>query len=146
MAWMALLALSALGPQAAMAWTRIGETPEVALFVNRNSIEKADRIRKVWEMQDLKTADADGVRSRRYLNEYDCKYQMYRISNVTSYAGPMLTGQKLFDLEAKGLWRKVGDSWNKFFGSSMWQQTIGNMKATWAAIPAQETPMGAPPK
>ena len=48
------------------------------------------------------------MRSRRYLNEYDCKHQMYRISNLTSYAGPMLTGQKLFDLEAKGLWRKVG--------------------------------------
>jgi len=45
-----------------------------------------------------------------------------------------------------GMWRKVGDSWNRFFSSSMWQQTIGNMKATWAAAPAQETPMGAPPK
>lgn len=45
-----------------------------------------------------------------------------------------------------GMWRKVSDSWNQFFGSSMWQQTIGNMKATWQAIPAQATPMGAPPK
>lgn len=45
-----------------------------------------------------------------------------------------------------GLWRKVGDSWNKFFGSSMWQQTIGNIKATWQSVPAQSIPEGAPPK
>ena len=107
MAWMALLALSAMGPQAAMAWTRIGETPEVTLFVNRNSIEKADRIRKVWEMQDLKTADADGVRSRRYLNEYDCEYKMHRVGQMTSYAGPKMTGQVVATVNEMGYWRKI---------------------------------------
>jgi hypothetical protein len=107
MAWMALLALSAMGSQAAMAWTRIGETPEVALFVNRNSIEKVDRIRKVWEMQDLKTADADGVRSRRYLNEYDCEYKMHRVGQMTSYAGPKMTGQVVATVNEMGYWRKI---------------------------------------
>ncbi len=107
MAWMALLTLSALGPQVAMAWTRIGETPEVALFVNRNSIEKADRIRKVWEMQDLKTADPDGVRSRRYLNEYDCEYKMHRVGQMTSYSGPKMTGQVVTTVNEMGYWRKI---------------------------------------
>ena len=104
---MALLSLSAFAPQMAMAWTRIGETPEVALFVNRNSIEKADRIRKVWEMQDLKTADADGVRSRRYLNEYDCEYKMHRVGQMTSYAGPKMTGQVVATVNEMGYWRKI---------------------------------------
>ena len=45
-----------------------------------------------------------------------------------------------------GLWRKVGESWNQFFASSMWQQTIGNIKATWQSVPAQAIPEGAPPK
>ena len=107
MALLALLALSAWGPQGAMAWTRIGETPEVTLFVNRNSIEKADRIRKVWEMQDLKTADADGVRSRRYLNEYDCEYKMHRVGQMTSYAGPKMTGQVVATVNEMGYWRKI---------------------------------------
>ena len=107
MALLALLTGSALGPQVAMAWTRIGETPEVALFVNRNSIEKADRIRKVWEMQDLKTADADGVRSRRYLNEYDCEYKMHRMGQMTSYAGPKMTGQVVATVNEMGYWRKI---------------------------------------
>ncbi len=94
-------------PQAAMAWTRIGETPEVTLYVNRNSIEKADRIRKVWEMQDLRKADADGVRSRRYLNEYDCEYKMHRVGRMTSYAGPKLTGQVVATVNEMGYWRKI---------------------------------------
>lgn len=106
-AWMTLLTLSALGPQVAMAWTRIGETPEVALFVNRNSIEKADRIRKVWEMQDLKTADPDGVRSRRYLNEYDCEYKMHRVGQMTSYSGPKMTGKVVATVNEMGYWRKI---------------------------------------
>lgn len=107
MAMLALVSLSALGPQVAMAWTRIGETPEVSLFVNRNSIEKVDRIRKVWEMQDLKTADADGVRSRRYLNEYDCEYKMHRVGQMTSYAGPKMTGQVVATVNEMGYWRKI---------------------------------------
>jgi hypothetical protein len=90
-----------------MAWTRIGETPEVTLYVNRNSIEKADRIRKVWEMQDLKNADADGVRSRRYINEYDCEYKMHRVGRMTSYAGPKMTGQVVATVNEMGYWRKI---------------------------------------
>lgn len=94
-------------PHAAHAWTRIGETPEVTLFVNRQSIEKEDNIRRVWEMQDLKAPDADGVMSRRYLNEYDCTYKMHRLGQVTSYAGPRLTGKKLFTVNEMGYWRKI---------------------------------------
>jgi hypothetical protein len=89
-------------------WAKVGESELATLYMDRSSIQREENVVRVWEIQDLKVADGDGVRSRRYLNEYDCKYQMYRISNLTSYAGPMLTGQKLFDLEAKGLWRKVG--------------------------------------
>lgn len=94
-------------PGLAGAWTRIGETPEVTLYVDRQSIEKEDNIRRVWELQDLKVADADGVRSRRYLNEYDCQYKMHRLSQVTSHAGPKLTGQKLFTVNETGYWRKI---------------------------------------
>jgi hypothetical protein len=91
----------------AMSWTRIGETPELALYVSRPSIEKDDTIRRVWEMQDLKVPDADGVLSRRYLNEYDCQYKMHRMSRVTSFSGPKLSGKQLFDLDETGYWRKI---------------------------------------
>ena len=102
-----LALLGGLMPASALAWTRIGETPEVTLYVNRNSIEKEDNVRRVWEMQDLKTPDAEGVRSRRYLNEYDCNYKMHRIGQMTSYAGPKMTGQKIATVDEMGYWRKI---------------------------------------
>ncbi len=89
-------------------WARVAEGEGVTLYMDRSSIQREENVFRVWEIQDLKAPDADGVRSRRYLNEYDCKHQMYRIGNMTSYAGPMLTGQKLFDIEDKGVLRKVG--------------------------------------
>jgi hypothetical protein len=99
--------LGSLAPISALAWTRIGETPEVTLYVNRNSIEKDDTIRRVWEMQDLKAADAEGVRSRRYLNEYDCQYKMHRLGQMTSFSGPKMTGQKVATVNEMGYWRKI---------------------------------------
>jgi hypothetical protein len=97
----------AWSPSAALAWTRIGESEELTLYVNRNSIEKENTIRRVWEMQDLKTPDAEGVRSRRYLNEYDCNYKMHRLGQMTSYAGPKMTGKKMFAVDDMGYWRKI---------------------------------------
>ena len=102
-----LALLGGLTPVSAFAWTRIGETAEVTLYVNRNSIEKDDTVRRVWEMQDLKTPDAEGVRSRRYLNEYDCNYKMHRIGQMTSFAGPKTTGQKISTVDDMGYWRKI---------------------------------------
>jgi hypothetical protein len=107
LAAMALGLLGGLAPVAAFAWTRIGETPEVTLYVNRNSIEKEDTVRRVWEMQDLKSPDVEGVRSRRYLNEYDCNYKMHRMGQMTSYAGPKMTGQVVATVNEMGYWRKI---------------------------------------
>lgn len=99
---------SALPGQAwAMNWTRLVETQTMTFYVNRNSIEKDGDIRRVWEMQDLKAADPEGVLSRRYLNEYDCKEKMHRIGRMSSFAGPKLTGKPLFEVSEWGYWRKI---------------------------------------
>lgn len=106
--WTLALMLLGLGTAAqAMNWTRVGETADVTLYLNRNAVEKDDYIRRVWEMQDLKSPDGDGVMSRRYQNEYDCKHKMHRIARMESFSGPKLTGQRLFTLEDGGYWRKI---------------------------------------
>ena len=58
-------------------------------------------------MQDLKQPDGDGVMSRRYQNEYDCKHKMHRIVRMDSFSGPKLSGQRLFSIEDGGYWRKI---------------------------------------
>jgi hypothetical protein len=94
-------------PSIGFAWDRLGETEEVVLYLHRPSIAKEGNVQRVWEMQDLKKADKDGVMSRRYVNEYECKERMHRIGRVTSYAGPKLSGKKVFEVEEFGYWRKV---------------------------------------
>ena len=101
------LAAATSGSAWAMNWTRLVETQTMTFYVNRNAIEKDGDIRRIWEMQDLKAADPEGVMSRRYLNEYDCKEKMHRIGQMTSFAGPKLTGKPLFEVADWGYWRKV---------------------------------------
>lgn len=88
-------------------WIALGVTPAMTLYWDRSSRVREDDVMKVWEIQDMQAPDPDGVRSRRYRNEYDCKHRMHRISEMTSYAGPMLTGAKLFDLDEEGVWRQM---------------------------------------
>lgn len=91
----------------AMSWTKLVETQTMTFFVNRNSIEREGSVRRIWEMQDLKAADPEGVMSRRYLNEYDCKEKMHRIGQMVSFSGPKLTGKPLFSVTDWGYWRKI---------------------------------------
>lgn len=88
-------------------WVALGETPAMTLYWDRSSRLRDDYVLKVWEIQDMKAPDPDGVQSRRYRNEYDCKHRMHRLTKMISYAGPMLTGAKLFELDDDGLWRKA---------------------------------------
>ncbi len=108
--WPALVlpALLALLPAAALAdWVKVGETAAVALYMDRSSLRRTEDTWRVWEIQDLRAADPDGVRSRRYVNEYDCRNRMHRIGRMTSHAGPMLTGAQLFEVEEFGYWRTI---------------------------------------
>jgi hypothetical protein len=94
-------------PSLGFAWDRFGETEGMVLYLHRQSMAQEGNIHRVWEMQDLKKVDADGVMSRRYVNEYECKERMHRIGQVTSFSGPKLTGKKVFEVEEFGYWRKI---------------------------------------
>jgi len=91
----------------AMNWTKLVETQTMTFYVNRNAIEHDGDVKRIWEMQDLKAADPEGVMSRRYQNEYDCKEKMHRIGRMTSFSGPRLSGKPLFDVPDWGYWRKI---------------------------------------
>lgn len=106
---MALLA-AGLAPLSAAAnnWVKLGETAEVTLYIDQGTMKQlSETTFQAMEMQDLKKPDADGVRSRRYIGEYDCKYRMHRIGKIASFEGPRLTGKQLFDVSEFGYWRKV---------------------------------------
>lgn len=100
------LGLCALAPAHAE-WVKVGEVEAVTLYFDPATLRQEGDIRRIQEMQDLRQRDPDGVLSRQYLNEYDCKHKMHRIGNMTSFAGPQLSGAKLFDIKERGYWRKI---------------------------------------
>ncbi len=101
-------AMAVCSPAAwAMSWTKLVETQTMTFYVNKNAIEREGDVRRIWEMQDLKAADPEGVVSRRYLNEYDCKEKMHRIGQMTSFSGHKLSGKPLFNVTEWGYWRKI---------------------------------------
>jgi len=88
-------------------WQKLAEGESVTLYINPRFIAKDGTYRRTLEMQDLKVPDSQGVRSRSYLNEYDCESLFYRISQVKSYSGPGLTGRILFEAMEQGYWQKI---------------------------------------
>ena len=88
-------------------WTRFGEAPAATLYVDASSLAREGNIVRIVELQDLKAMDSDGVLSRSYLSEYDCRYRMHRIGQMTSHAGAMLEGSQLFSVPEMGYWRQI---------------------------------------
>ncbi|MEY2777110.1 MAG: hypothetical protein RLY30_1208 [Pseudomonadota bacterium] len=104
-----LLGSMASGP-AALAqskWQKLAQSENVTLYINPRFMVKDGTFRRTLEMQDLKTADDQGVRSRSYINEYDCESLFFRISQVKSYSGPGLTGRIVFEVMEQGYWQKI---------------------------------------
>ncbi len=88
-------------------WARVGETSAMVTLWDRSSVIREDYLVKAWEIQDMKAPDPEGVMSRRYRAEYDCKHRMHRIGRMESYEGPMLTGKRLFEVDEMGYWRQA---------------------------------------
>jgi hypothetical protein len=119
-------------------WVSVGQTPGLSLWWDRSSRVQDDYVWRVWEIQDMAAPDPEGVRSRQYVNEYDCKHRMHRIGRMSSYAGPMLTGRKLFEVDEFGYWRALppGSLFERGFvlhcGPGTWKAS-DEKKAPWWA-------------
>jgi hypothetical protein len=88
-------------------WVQLVQGTSATLYIHPRFIQKDGKYRRTLEMQDLKVPDEQGVRSRSYVNEYDCELLYYRISQVKSYSGPKLTGRILFEVMDQGYWQKI---------------------------------------
>ena len=91
----------------ASTWKRLVKTESLSVYVDMSTLERDDDVRRIWEMQDLVNPDANGTRSRRYVNEFNCTHKVHRIGNMTTFAGPKLTGRILSEVEEMGYWRKI---------------------------------------
>jgi hypothetical protein len=73
-------------------WEKIAENDFAEYYIDRATIRKDGNLRRVWRLQDLKQRDKDGVLSRRFRAEYDCKQERDRILSFITHSEPMADG------------------------------------------------------
>jgi hypothetical protein len=91
-------------------WVKVGSIVEplgATNYIDPVTIRKDGNLRKVWEMQDLKQRDKDGVMSRRARTEFDCKNERYRILSIDAHSAPMARGETLYLDNETGAWFEI---------------------------------------
>ncbi|HUN68896.1 MAG TPA: surface-adhesin E family protein [Burkholderiales bacterium] len=73
-------------------WLKVGETDTADHYIDTATIRGDGNLRRVWTVQDMREADASGVRSIRALEEYDCAAGRFRYLSLTAHSGPMAGG------------------------------------------------------
>lgn len=99
------LALALIAAPVLAEWLRVGETDNATHYLDPVTIRKDGNLRSVWEVQDLKQRDKQGVMSRRALFDYDCKKERFRLLSFADHSEPMAKGKVLFSDDEPDIWR-----------------------------------------
>jgi len=73
-------------------WLKVGETDMAVHYIDTATIRRDGTLARVWTVQDMKEAGAEGVRSIRALEEYDCAQARFRYLSLTAHSAPMAGG------------------------------------------------------
>lgn len=76
-------------------WVAVGRTDAAVHYVDPATVRMDGGLRRVWAMQDMVEASAEGVRSIRALQEYDCAERRFRYLSIAAHSGPMAGGWML---------------------------------------------------
>ena len=94
-------------PPARAAWQLQLATASADHYADDASLQALSGLRRVWELQDLRTPDARGVRSWRSFVEYDCRGARQRVLERSAFAGPKAGGAVLPAEVVEGAWADV---------------------------------------
>lgn len=89
------------------AWQLQLATPVADHYADDASLQAISGMRRVWELQDLRTPDARGVRSWRSFVEYDCRGARQRVLERSAFAGAKASGTVLPVEAVSGAWADV---------------------------------------
>ena len=79
-------------------WVPVGPGGIAQFFMDKATItRKADMV-QIWELVNMERVDGEGVRSSRFLVEYDCKGQRSRGLDMLTYTEPMGGGKQIQQL------------------------------------------------
>lgn len=92
-----ILALLALGvvSTAQAEWTKVGQTSQATVFVDKQSLRRSGSMSKVWTLTNFATPDVTDRKTSQSAKshfEFDCKEERSRVLAVYMYALPNGTG------------------------------------------------------
>ena len=90
-----LVGLMMLAGSAWAEWVVFGESDSGTSYFDPATIRKDGNMRRVWNLQDFRKRDNDGVMSLRMRREYDCKQERYRYLAISGHSKPKAGGTVL---------------------------------------------------
>ena len=90
-----VLALYIVAGSSLADWTIVTETQDADYYISTENVFVRGGIRKVWELQNLKKVTIRGEKSFRYLSEYHCGKNQWRILHYTGHSESMGAGRIL---------------------------------------------------
>jgi hypothetical protein len=88
-------------------WVKYAETTYAAEYYDPATIGNKGPIRRVWMITDLKQRGQYAELSQRYLSEYDCKDNRWRILFVSAHSERMAGGETLGTDESAYKWNAI---------------------------------------
>lgn len=76
-------------------WSEIVETSGANIYMDMATLQIDDDAARVWVLNDLKQPMAEGVKSLKFLYEYDCRQRRARWLQAYAYSQPMGLGAPL---------------------------------------------------
>lgn len=91
-------------------WVKVSENKDATFYIDPATIRKDGNLRRVREMQDLKTRDNDGEMSLQSLEEYDCKAKRNRTLAFATFSDPKGRGKMLYSTNSSDKWNSIPPS------------------------------------
>lgn len=76
-------------------WTKVATVEDAVVYIDAATIRKDGNLRRVWELQDMKQRNTNGMMSSRALSEYDCAEEKRRNLAISAHTGPMASGETI---------------------------------------------------
>jgi hypothetical protein len=85
-------------------WVKVRETKDATFYIDPATIRKDGNLRKIWEVKDFRERDTGGEMSVRFLSEYDCREERYRVLALSSHTEPMAKGHTVISGDDPSPW------------------------------------------
>ena len=76
-------------------------------FLDPETLLVVDGNKRIWILNEFDQANAQGTKSFRSIEEYDCINPQSRVMQIAAFKGPMATGQLLAKQHGSGQWKPI---------------------------------------